>query len=1132
MLTNPGVPCGAWAASQQWRDILQLPNKNIRDLASVIACPRLLETSVELPLVSDDVFGAEGGPWEDSLHWLRSLDSKEVDAWFATKRRTRLGYHFADCVEYLLRFSPAFHPPGLHVSQQVFQRQVRDVTLAQANDITLDRAPDIASGRRGAPFLPDESVRARKAGRIFTPGGKDGLSAGENGEPIKEEECVDTGNLFGSPNEGLDGALRGSYSHTRRTENGGLGAQSGGEDNSEDDWKGVGVSDSYAESASRDEDVETGQEKRLFGFGRRLAEAEMAVTRDMGLGENETEPGQGAARADGCKRNEEGAEPGERSGNVLPAGRRKSKRQQRKATKQTGKTITVGEFDILFLQGAARVSRQELGTVSTGASQDVTLDDVRPLKGSPGHLEGSPGRLRAGDAGAGVVGVEHWELSVKFLLYVGPEAKLFENGGRLGSRRSVDKKGGQPSCDAESQGFGAVKAAKEDGTRLATGGKCGGDLNRERAGCAEGDVSAERADVSSDGADVSKNAARSEEEDLLYYFVGPHAGERLSDRRDRIAKQLRLSNEPEAKLVLADLFLGVSEANGGASATHGGAAETNGRASESNGGAVKTNSGASKLYGGASRLNGRAYGVESPASRADGGASGLDGCSKVDDCSKAFRSTGRASECNGRASASDGRASALNSQTSEMDNSLLGDIDTSVGELNVSESWENACVRAAEGLRKGARSRPSSVSADVPCSEAVSGTREADVATRPEDEASRRGSAPVAVTPRAFVKGYLFYEHALWKRLVGRGSLEPNLEDSDVVGKTTDDSKPSDSPNRACSDFPRAHFDTVEGAERSGVTSSEAAGRVLPSAAVRGSANGGLSGSDGATSAPASILVEAKGDTSASTSGDSGVGSEADFVTGGGVPGDNDRVAERAELNPGHWVGWWTRDVRKFLGDPSFRESRWYIIPKMEWLSPVVIRPSAEHLFEDSPADQTPREKPSASGRPPLSNRCTSTALTSEELAAAKRQINGQDASFDGSALPLESSPDAPVASGSARPGFDTVSPVGDLDALRAIGAVSGEPTAGPTNVESASRLLSSAEFLLQIETLQAVAERCKVPRRGRVLVAELRWEGVASEEGSDVSIRGTDGAWREVSRGFVVESTWPMTGELPIMFP
>lgn len=114
-----------------------------------------------------------------------------------------------------------------------------------------------------------------------------------------------------------------------------------------------------------------------------------------------------------------------------------------------------------------------------------------------------------------------------------------------------------------------------------------------------------------------------------------------------------------------------------------------------------------------------------------------------------------------------------------------------------------------------------------------------------------------------------------------------------------------------------------------------------------------------------------------------------------------------------------------------------------------------------------------------------------------------------------------------------------DSEALQRVGALPGEPS-GTRRVENEAHLLTSEELLSQIETLQAVAERCKVPRRGRVLVAELRWADHAVEKDhSDGSIVKGDasksekrGAWKEVSRGFVVESTWPLTGELPIMFP
>jgi hypothetical protein len=113
------------------------------------------------------------------------------------------------------------------------------------------------------------------------------------------------------------------------------------------------------------------------------------------------------------------------------------------------------------------------------------------------------------------------------------------------------------------------------------------------------------------------------------------------------------------------------------------------------------------------------------------------------------------------------------------------------------------------------------------------------------------------------------------------------------------------------------------------------------------------------------------------------------------------------------------------------------------------------------------------------------------------------------------------------------------LEALQRVGALSGEPS-GSRRVENEAHLFTSEELLSQIETLQAVAERCKVPRRGRVLVAELRWADseVQTDRSDGLSVRGDAdkgakrGAWKEVSRGFVVESTWPVTGELPIMFP
>jgi hypothetical protein len=112
------------------------------------------------------------------------------------------------------------------------------------------------------------------------------------------------------------------------------------------------------------------------------------------------------------------------------------------------------------------------------------------------------------------------------------------------------------------------------------------------------------------------------------------------------------------------------------------------------------------------------------------------------------------------------------------------------------------------------------------------------------------------------------------------------------------------------------------------------------------------------------------------------------------------------------------------------------------------------------------------------------------------------------------------------------------LEALPRVGALSSERP-GSGRVENEAHLLTSEELLSQIETLQAVAERCKVPKRGRVLVAGLRWaaSGVQADRSDGLSVKGDADKLRgearcpeRVCRGFIVESTWPMTRELPSM--
>jgi hypothetical protein len=56
---------------------------------------------------------------------------------------------------------------------------------------------------------------------------------------------------------------------------------------------------------------------------------------------------------------------------------------------------------------------------------------------------------------------------------------------------------------------------------------------------------------------------------------------------------------------------------------------------------------------------------------------------------------------------------------------------------------------------------------------------------------------------------------------------------------------------------------------------------------------------------------------------------------------DSDR---KAKLNVDHWMGWWTRSsgFAELAHFPRHNGSKWYIVPKLEWLSPVVIEHGEE----------------------------------------------------------------------------------------------------------------------------------------------------------------------------------------------
>jgi hypothetical protein len=131
------------------------------------------------------------------------------------------------------------------------------------------------------------------------------------------------------------------------------------------------------------------------------------------------------------------------------------------------------------------------------------------------------------------------------------------------------------------------------------------------------------------------------------------------------------------------------------------------------------------------------------------------------------------------------------------------------------------------------------------------------------------------------------------------------------------------------------------------------------------------------------------------------------------------QLTDKASLNTNHWMGWWTRDIMEFADLPAHQHSKWYIVPKLEWLSPVVI-------------------------------------------------------------------------------------PQSDTDRC--------------------ARVLSLPDFLVTAAQVADEAARLLMPRKRRFLVAEVRWISDWEPCRESEEEQAAMGAWLEVSRGFVVENTWPDT--------
>lgn len=752
------------------------------------------------------------------------------------------GYHFADCVEYILRFSPFFCPQGLHVSQQVFLREDNDVIPSEAR---LFASPGESRGSRGRG--------------AFTQANEEGDWGDANGADENEtegESCAAMGSLFDESNSaGLQCEERGSG-----TEDGNGGRE--------------------RKAAEQMEERRFGGQGGIEARGTGRMESGERVRRESGESGG-TESGERGETVSGEKG---GPSFGEGKGSGYPMGRRKSRLAERKAAKKKGKTITVGEFDILFLQSdgsntqGRSVSEEGVGTTSAGLQRGQNLAG----ESAWGRLTGqSQAAVSSVKHEAKAVGVEHWELSVKFLLYVGPTEKLLSPVEHLGAAPVLESKrvsapGGETvwvsaetelSGDKEGDRF---KMFEKLEPREETDGRTDADGHQEfifAGGIRNGTepYGEER---------LPKSVGRSAniDEDLLFYFVGPHAGERLLDRRDRIAKQLHLSDDPNAKQVLADLF---------------------------------------------------------------------------------------------------GKPSESDSQSSEGEACSSVGVDTGDRSRTAEDPSDHVGVNATEGLAVTSSVNAKQAVADEVSTETHKIDHENGVLSNPAERGGSGDLDQVVVLPRAFIEGYLFYEHGLWKLLAGRGQSQ--LE----FGQDRAQEGPADGPKPSNRSFALQTSDRSSRLVR--IKNPKALDSALNGASsAPNSCSDGLngvsdmtSGAEGFGAAPTNTVLDAATSCSETSLGtldlaaraldgawaaaDANLGdknaysgvADANPVVSDALPLAKDAptkgspsVSEKASLNPGHWIGWWTRDIRIFLGDPLFYGSRWYIIPKMEWLSPVIIRRS------------------------------------------------------------------------------------------------------------------------------------------------------------------------------------------------
>ena len=612
--------------------------------------------------------------------------------------------------------------------------------------------------------------------------------------------------------------------------------------------------------------------------------------------------------------------------------------------------------------------------------------------------------------------LHHWELTVKFLLYVGPwqaavAARRREQwavggeGGGGGSAQDANLLGmqevGSASC-SEAAGSTASactsrlshaaipptaemrrisSSSSSDGgsstitsTSTPTTSTCSSSTDI-RTSSISSSVSSSTTSATTVTTPTSSSSSSSSE-GFLGQFLGPHAGVSLRDRRTRLIRQLALGRQGLGRALLRQLYAVP-------------ASDSSAKRCSAGDGDVAAAVGADKPVAGDGERTGGGGGV---------GFAGVD-ANRGDDAT--------------------GRCCSSSNSRAQPANGLEGD-----------------CVFLQ---RPGSNSRVSHLA----------------------DASPRTDGRGIVAHTAALIQGYLVYEHPLWVQL-SKAEVGPNGVEGTDEGREEDGerSRPCVQSHSACNGGTNA---TVgNGDSPQGTREGEEEGRKCEDEVERRGTNQADPSQAASRMSPSTLYGSTTGQCSVSF----------------------------GHLTPEHWIGWWTRDIADVALRAESRQSRWAILPKEQWLSPVVVLGGrSETLSEEAEAGQAnattnssmERACATAGGRNATRQEPIQLDGHGSEMARQPLHAGSIEGAIDGKAVRQVSS-QAPQSKGSERQGSGSYS-TGDSP-----GGSFEEASFDPTQ-QRPLRLLTSRQLVAVVAARTADAVERKAPRKLRLLVAELQWE-------------------------------------------